>query len=75
MFNACTREKKSMPLARRLTWRVKDAFFQLEHGGGFRISASVLQMDAIDQPIIPTKWVSFRIEQSRDLLLWMKTCS
>lgn len=48
-------KKKSMPRARRLTWRVKDAFFQLEHGGGFRISASVLQMDAIDQPIIPTK--------------------
>lgn len=34
-----------LSLARRLIWRVKDAFFLLEHGGGFRISASVVLLE------------------------------
>nr|VDD50918.1 unnamed protein product [Brassica oleracea] len=46
---------KYMPLARELTWRVKAAFFLLEHGGTFRISPSVLQLACTEQPIIPSK--------------------
>ena len=63
-----------MPLASELTWRVKAAFFLLEHGGTSRISPSVLQLACTEQPIIPSKWASFRIRQSQGLLWSTKTC-
>ena len=63
-----------MQPAKKLTLRVKEAFFRLEHGATSETSMLGLQEELIAQQTMPTRLFLIQIQMLLGQISWMTSC-